>query len=920
MAKFKWYKTFDNLQAYVYIVDTQTKEVLYANERLKCEYGDIVGTKYQGNLVELESAITTEEVVEWEDGREARLLFIESDLQTGNETDSFSAKAEDRLEITLDLANAGSWEINIAEQKFYCDERLKKMLHLPESVIEIAELKKKLPVLLGEKVYLELMEYIHSNCEGNGPTEYKNMYMEFEDGTFMYSNCTVKIYHNEKGVPEKILGVTLDVTGDVIGYRTYEDIKEKQSAAHKFISNFSVPFTQPYEDFGTLMENAIYALRLFFKADRVSIYEFQQDMGLLCTYSTNGIDNIPNIIGYCHKYVDMEALYDEMASEPCFYRQSTEKLYKDHPSVSLGAKSICYIPIMIAGRTAGYLVLSCYKDYANWTDNEFKPAIMASSIIAGAYSLRKRDDELLRTTAQAQNANAAKSQFLANMSHEIRTPMNAIIGMTKLAEKERSIEKYQHYFSGIKNASEHLLNIINDILDLSKIESGKLDLSEAVFGIEQVIIKACELMSIKAEEKGLKITSDRGERLSLRYLGDEVRILQVLTNLLSNAVKFTPDGGEIQVYVDELEKKDNVATIKITVSDSGIGMSKEQQARIFNIFEQADGSITRKYGGTGLGLAISKSFVQLMNGTITVESEEQKGSRFEVIICLKVAEAEGERINSDIRKQFSGKKILLVSKEENIISKFCYYSKWFDIRCDFCQDINEVGRMLFEAKCVNSTYDIVFFDYSLVSGRKVREILDQYQGVMDCRNVVMIVPFGSWKTVQKVTKKYGIEHFLRNPNFVFSFYNVAMEVIYNIKTYGFYENSKRTNFADIHMLLAEDIEINSEILIASLEDTQIKIDVAKDGRMAVEMFESNPEKYDIIFMDMQMPIMNGLDATRAIRNSNYFHAKTIPIIAMTANVYKEDITACLEAGMNDHLGKPIDVQTVVSKIDFYTQK
>jgi len=389
---------------------------------------------------------------------------------------------------------------------------------------------------------------------------------------------------------------------------------------------------------------------------------------------------------------------------------------------------------------------------------------------------------------EANQAAVAKGAFLSNMSHEIRTPMNAIIGMTNIGKNADSMEEVQHALNKIEGASEHLLGIINNVLDMSKIESGKFDLSPEEFNFPKLLKKVNNVISIRIEEKHQKYNTDLDERIPPVLIGDDQRIAQIITNLLGNAVKFTPDGGEISLKTKLLSIENDLCTIQVDVKDNGIGISPHQQESIFKSFIQADSSISRKFAGTGLGLSISKNLVESMGGKIWVESELEKGAVF----------------------------------------KFTFQVKRSGSQNSFDQNITS--------------------DSDDQAGKNEIDL---------------------------------------------------------------------TVYKDKYLLLAEDIDINREILIALLEPYELKIDCAVNGVLALQMFTDAPDKYDIIFMDIQMPEMDGYEATGRIRSSGVSNAESIPIIAMTANVFKEDIERCLEAGMDGHIGKPLEIEKVLEMMEKY---
>jgi signal transduction histidine kinase/AmiR/NasT family two-component response regulator len=427
----------------------------------------------------------------------------------------------------------------------------------------------------------------------------------------------------------------------------------------------------------------------------------------------------------------------------------------------------------------------------------FTPMFDNGGIYQGAFVLFHDTTDIKYAKKRAEEANAAKANFLANMSHEIRTPLNAIIGMTTIAKGTMDNERRNDCLEKIEEASAHLLGVINDILDMAKIETDKFDLSHREFEFPKTLRRIAGVHEFRAAERKQNLTLTIDPNVPERIISDEQRFAQVVANLLSNAIKFTPEGGSISIAAKRLEdnypaipekylvaafpdrRPDDEAelalapqcSLEIRVSDTGIGIAPEHQAHLFQSFQQVDGSISRKFGGTGLGLAISKKIVDMMNGTIRVESEEGKGATF-----------------------------------------------IFTIKAELPENLPQEPEQPEEGEY---------------------------------------------------------------------------------------------NFDGRRILLVEDVEINREIVMTVLEPMGLIIDEAEDGKVAYDKFSANPDSYDLIFMDIHMPGMDGYESTRLIRSLNHSRSKTVPIIAMTANVFKEDIEHCLAAGMNNHVGKPVDFDEVL---------
>jgi PAS domain S-box-containing protein len=528
---------------------------------------------------------------------------------------------------------------------------------------------------------------------------------------------------------------------------------------------------------------------------------------------------------------------------------------------------------------------------------------------------RRLEQELTAAKNMAEQSNRAKSNFLSRMSHEMRTPMNAIIGMTTIAQSSRNKKKIEYCLTKINEASLHLLGIINDILDMSKLESGKLDLVYSEFDFEKMLKKVTGVMGFRIDEKKQNFIIRIEPGAPVRIIADEQRLSQILTYLLANAAKFTPEEGTITLSVKKTAEKDDLCTLRFDVIDSGIGISEEQQANLFGLFEQADGTIARRYGGTGLGLAISKSMVELMGGEIWVDSKVGKGSDFAFEITVK---QEKRTENSTLKQSRSWEKlrILVVDDSWEVLEYFKEYAAQMKINCVTASNGADAYNMM--AGAFEIPFDIIFVDWRMPEMNGI-ELTRHIKARFGNNAVVIMISAAEWEAIEDEAKKAGVDGFIPKPLFPSALTDCINSYFKKAEESGgkTTEQTDENHFSGHTILLAEDVEINREIVISLLDDTGISIDCAANGAEAVRLFTENPAKYDVIFMDIHMPEMDGYEATRCIRAASAAEAKTIPIVAMTANVFREDIEKCFAAGMNDHLGKPVDLEKLIALLRKY---
>ena len=532
-------------------------------------------------------------------------------------------------------------------------------------------------------------------------------------------------------------------------------------------------------------------------------------------------------------------------------------------------------------------------------------------------SLRLMLKTLQERLETALAASKAKTDFLSNMSHEMRTPMNAILGITAIGKSASTIERKNYTFEKIEEASVHLLGVINDILDMSKIEADKMELSSAKFEFEKTLHKVVNMINFRVEEKKQNFSVYIDNNIPCFVIGDDQRFSQVITNLLSNAVKFTPEYGSINLHTSLVKEENGICTIQVKVADSGIGISEEAQTHLFRSFVQAENNTSRRFGGTGLGLAISKHIIEMMNGHIWLESELGKGSNFyfEVDFERSGNESIGSTkiiMNDDTQKNT---RILIADDDKATCDYFKYIAEQFNLSCDTALNAEEVMSLI----RLNGQYDLYYIDWTMpdISGA---DLIKWIKANCDREPDVTVIASTDWAVICEDANTAGAFKYMQKPLF-------PSDIVDSISKFlgadtQISENEMKISeeialFEGKRILLAEDVDVNREIVVTLLEPTLIEIDCAVNGVEAVEMYTSEPEKYDMIFMDLQMPEMDGLEATRRIRSLDIPRAKDIPIVAMTANVFREDIENCLAAGMNDHVGKPIDIDVVLDKLQKY---
>ena len=519
---------------------------------------------------------------------------------------------------------------------------------------------------------------------------------------------------------------------------------------------------------------------------------------------------------------------------------------------------------------------------------------------------------LKEALAAAEEASKAKTTFLSNMSHEIRTPMNAIIGLDNIALNDPDIPaRTREHLEKIGDSAQHLLNIINDILDMSRIESGRMTIRSEEFSFTKMLEQVNTIISGQCRDKGLHYECRIVGKVDAYYIGDDMKLRQILINILGNAVKFTPEGGSVTFLVEEKNRFDGNSTIGFRITDTGIGMSEAYLPRLFETFSQEDASSTNRYGSTGLGMPITKSLVEMMNGNIEVESEKGKGTTFTVSVTLKECVREDEVIGEGELQPHE--MCVLVIDDDPVAREHAQIVLGHSgINCEVAASGEEGLHMVNVRHARREPYNLILVDWKMPEMDGV-ETTRQIRSSVGHETPIIILTSYNWDDIADEARTAGVDSFVPKPLF-------AATVIDEFREAFRRKNAERENIAaDLagrRVLLAEDVLVNAEIMVMVLMMREVEVEHAENGRIATEMFAARePGYYDAILMDMRMPEMDGLEATRVIRAMDRPDAKTIPIIALTANAFNEDVQRSMQAGLNAHLSKPVEPEALFEALE-----
>ncbi len=575
----------------------------------------------------------------------------------------------------------------------------------------------------------------------------------------------------------------------------------------------------------------------------------------------------------------------------------------------------CIVSYTPFGETGGWVLISMMpmKDLNVSTQNWLLiGAISSGLLILFIFDLTVMlyfNRQLKATAKEAELASKAKTDFLSTMSHDIRTPMNAIIGLTTISEKNLSDEKLiAENLHKINLASNHLLTLINDILDISKVESGKLNFCPQNFSIVETVENLMNLSQPMIKSKNIEF-SFHVSRMDKEYLyADQLRLNQIYINLLSNAIKYTEPGGSVCVDMKE-EDSEKQGCVKLTfkVSDTGIGMSPEFMANLYQPFSRQTDSRVNKIQGTGLGLAITKQMVDLMEGTIDCQSEQGKGTTFTVTLDLPIADQQ----RADMK--FDAMNVLLVDDDEVLLQTGTDTLESLGFSVEQAESGLEALGMIKHREGTGKNYDIVIVDLKMPDIDGI-ETIRRIRSEVKTKIPILLISAYSWSDVESEAKEAGVSGFLTKPLFRSTLYDKISEIL-GTETKSTEIENDYSDLQGMNILVAEDNDINWEIVSTLLSMYGITTERAENGRIAVEKVkEAKPGSYSLVFMDIQMPEMNGLEATRAIRALEDSSVSSIPIVAMTADAFSENVTECLQAGMNGHIAKPIDIKLVIKVI------
>ena len=604
-------------------------------------------------------------------------------------------------------------------------------------------------------------------------------------------------------------------------------------------------------------------------------------------------------------------------TEPAESKELFDRITSETGSVSMlnSHGEECILAFTPVAASAGWTMLGLvpamdlHVDTGNWLLVGVISAGLLILFLFDLFYMMNLNMRLQVAAREAKSASKAKTDFLSTMSHDIRTPMNAIIGLTTIAEKNLGDpESTRESLRKISLASNHLLTLINDILDISKVESGKLKLSPVRFSIVETAENLMNLSQPMIREKNIEF-SFHINRIETEYLyADQLRLNQIYINILSNAIKYTEPGGQIRVELREEESSEpDCVRLTYVVADTGIGMSPEFMETMYQPFSRQTDSRVNSIQGTGLGLAITRQMVDLMGGTMECESEQGKGTTFTVVLDIP----KSDRQREDMR--LNPIDVLIVDDDEVLLETAVDTLESLGARTDQAHSGAEALEMVRRRHEEGKDYGVVILDWKMPDMDGI-ETIRRIRAETDANIPILLTSAYDWSDIEDLAKEAGASGFVSKPLFRSTLYD-KINAITGTEPKSVEPEDDYSDLMGLHILVAEDNDINWEIISAMLRMFGIESDRAENGRICVDMLrESAEDSYALVFMDVQMPEMNGLDATRAIRNLENCWASSIPIVAMTADAFSENITECLNAGMNGHIAKPVDIKLVIKEI------
>ena len=604
-------------------------------------------------------------------------------------------------------------------------------------------------------------------------------------------------------------------------------------------------------------------------------------------------------------------------SDPASSKELFDRITSSSGSISMmnSHGEECILAFTPMQATSGWTLLSLVpaKDLnvnrENWLLIEVVSAGLLILFLFDLFYMLNLNKRLQVTAREAESASKAKTDFLSTMSHDIRTPMNAIIGLTTITEKNLGdTESTRDNLRKISLASNHLLTLINDILDISKVESGKLKLSPLTFSIVETVENLVNISQPMIKEKNIEFSFHINQMEKEYLYADQLRLNQIYINILSNAIKYTEPGGRVSVGLHE-EKSDIPGCIRLiyTVADTGIGMSPEFMATMYQPFSRQTDSRVNSIQGTGLGLAITKQMVELLGGTIDCQSEQGKGTTFTVVLDIPVADRQRDDMQLDPID------VLIVDDDEVMLQTAVDALESLGASAEQARSGLEALGMIEHRHLSGRDYNVIIADWRMPDMDGL-ETISRIRSEIDTDVPILLVSAYDWSDIEDKAKAAGANGFVSKPLFRSTLYDKINDLIGKEST-SLEPEDDYSDLQGLHVLIAEDNDINWEIISAMLGMFGITADRAENGRVCVDTMRTAAEgSYELIFMDVQMPEMNGLDATRAIRKLENPWASSIPIVAMTADAFSENVTECLNAGMNGHIAKPVDIKLVIKEI------